>query len=239
MHCACAATFVTLFPGIPVMYATLLRKHRALLSDPVALAEEEAAGYPTTGHLLFLVSAYKPEFYYFEVVESARRLLLASVLGMVAADSAAAPVSGVLICIFFNYLFSAYNPFKAQSASNLGAAASVSLTLLFFAAVLIKVDASPDDSADQTFLGTVLIAVLLASPVILLTSSCIDRRRAQKLAIDSGLSEKDLQGCSRIPSKMPNIIAAGPLNLSLKTHETELAPRDSHTRDLEPRGLRI
>lgn len=40
-----------------------------VLTDGCEMAREEACDFPTVGHLLFLVEAYKPEYYYFEVVE--------------------------------------------------------------------------------------------------------------------------------------------------------------------------
>jgi len=65
---AYAIAMILVFPvGIPLTYGTLLWRHRATLSDPSALASEVSKGSPATGHLAFLVEAYKPEYYWFEV----------------------------------------------------------------------------------------------------------------------------------------------------------------------------
>ena len=53
--------------GIPLLYASILLKHRETLGDNKAMDQEIAAGYPTVGHLSFLVDAYKPSFFMFEV----------------------------------------------------------------------------------------------------------------------------------------------------------------------------
>jgi len=81
--------------GIPLTYFMLLRQHRYTLSDADAIAREAKEGFPTIGHLIFLVEAYKPKYYFYEVIEVIRRLLLASVLGMIDADSAASPTVGI------------------------------------------------------------------------------------------------------------------------------------------------
>jgi len=56
-----AAIMIAVYPiGIPVSYFALLFKHRKILSDAKARAEEEAQGDTTVGHLKFLEASYKP-----------------------------------------------------------------------------------------------------------------------------------------------------------------------------------
>ena len=50
--------------GIPAMYSVMLWQQRATLRDTGAMAREDANGNPKTGHLDFLVAAYKTEFYW-------------------------------------------------------------------------------------------------------------------------------------------------------------------------------
>ena len=72
-----ALLMVLIFPiGIPGFYWVLLRKHKLVLSDEMAIAREASEDFPTIGHLLFLTEAYRAEHYYFEVTECVRRLLL-------------------------------------------------------------------------------------------------------------------------------------------------------------------
>ena len=58
------------FTGIPLLYASMMLKHREMLGDNEAMDQEEASGYPNVGHLVFLVDAYKPAFFMFEVSQS-------------------------------------------------------------------------------------------------------------------------------------------------------------------------
>ena len=61
--------------------------------------KENDAGFPHVGHIKFLFESYSPEAYFFEVIECGRRLSLASIIGIVSGDSAAAPVIGLLITV--------------------------------------------------------------------------------------------------------------------------------------------
>jgi len=134
------------------------------------------------------VESYKPKFYYFECVECARRLLLSSVVGIVSANSAANPALGLLICLCFNWVFIELKPFNEPSDCSLGVVLAYSLTLFFFAALLIKVDATSDDADDQYVFGVILIAVLVMGPVLLfglnafplLKRACIAETPGQK-----------------------------------------------------------
>ena len=45
--------------GIPSLYAVLLYRERERLSDPVAMAKEEATAFPNVGYVKFLISACK------------------------------------------------------------------------------------------------------------------------------------------------------------------------------------
>ena len=42
-----------------MLYASLLYEHRDVLGNDEAMDREAAHGFPTTGHLLFLIEAYK------------------------------------------------------------------------------------------------------------------------------------------------------------------------------------
>ena len=100
-----------------------------------------------------------------QVVESFRRLALASAIGIVNADSAVSPIMGILICLVFIHVFSTWTPYKTNSNNSLGIVLAYSLVLFFQAALLIKVDATSDDDSDQALFGVFLIVVLLAGPI--------------------------------------------------------------------------
>jgi len=164
-----AIAMILIYPvGIPLLYVSLLFNHREILRNSEAMFREASNGYPTTGHLLFLTSAYKPEYYYFEVLECVRRLFLASIIGIVAADSAASPVIGLGISLAFINVFTLLEPFNVKEANIFSLVLSNSLTLFFVAALMIKTDSVSDDKADQQMFGRILIVVLCAGPIVTL-----------------------------------------------------------------------
>jgi hypothetical protein len=83
--------------------------------------------------LQYFFDYIQPEYYFFEVIECCRRLSLASIIGIVAADSAASPVIGLCISLAFNYLFASLEPFLAAEANIFSIVLSNSLTLFFVA----------------------------------------------------------------------------------------------------------
>ena len=91
----------------------------------------------------------KPKYYWFEVLECVRRLLLASIIGIVSQDAAGAPVLGIFICLVFCFIFTNEKPYADPSNSGLSILLAFSLTLFFLAALMMKVDVTSDDKSDQ------------------------------------------------------------------------------------------
>jgi hypothetical protein len=115
-----ALLMILIYPiGIPALYYVMLRSHRDILRDPEAIAAEEAAGFPNVGHVNFLIEGYEPLFYYFEVLECLRRLLLAAIIGVVSFAATAAPVAGFAISICFTWVFTYFKPFTDDSDNTL------------------------------------------------------------------------------------------------------------------------
>ena len=158
-------------------YASLLYRHRDIISDPIALEAEgrnPKVPNPNVGSILFLIQAYQPKYYFWEVIECARRLLLASIIGIVSDNAAAAPSLGLLITVFFSAVFE-YNRlhyhqriFKDANVDTLSILLQFSLTLIFTAALMIKVDVSSEDRQDQKVYSWILIVILFQGPFLLL-----------------------------------------------------------------------
>ena len=96
---------VLIYPiGLPVLYLTMVYRHRHVLSDEEKMHDEEKNGNPNIGHVTFLVENYNPNNYWFESLDCIRRLLLAAIVGIVSNDPAVAPVLGILIATSFTYM---------------------------------------------------------------------------------------------------------------------------------------
>jgi len=57
-----------IFTAVPSLYATMLWMDRETLRDQDAMDRELLNGFPSVGHIKFLVEAYKPKYFFFEVV---------------------------------------------------------------------------------------------------------------------------------------------------------------------------
>ena len=66
-------------------------------------------------------------------MECIRRLLLASIVGIVSNESSASPVLGILLSLTFAWVFTDLKPFKDKSDSRLSVVLGGSLILFFLA----------------------------------------------------------------------------------------------------------
>ena len=191
-------------------YFVALYRHRHTLSNPAALEQEARFGNPTIGHLTFLAKSYKPGFYFFEVLECVRRLLLGAVVGIVAEDSAAAPVLGLLIAQAFVAVFH-QKPFKTAADSRLGQVLAYSLVLFFMAALMVKLDATGDDANDQRVLGALLLVVLSLGPVAVVVELVLSYIRLQRSIVQaeasaSGADASEEEETSTVQNLEPAIL---------------------------------
>jgi hypothetical protein len=151
----------------------LLLSKRKLLRDENKMAEEAGDGYKTVGYMRFLFEAYKCKFFLFEIVECIRRLLLASVVGIVSPGTPANAVVGLLICLVFLFVFIKFAPFVDSYDNITGVILAYSLTLLFLAALMEKVNATSQDRSDQRIYGICLIIILAWGPASILCQWCV------------------------------------------------------------------
>ena len=114
-------------------------------------------------------------------------------VGIVSANSVANPALGLLICLCFNWVFTTLKPFNEPSDCSLGVVLAYSLTLLFFAALLIKVDATSDDADDQYVFGVILIAVLAMGPVLLFGLNALPLLKRAFIAETPGQKRQTLE----------------------------------------------
>jgi len=143
--------------GIPMSWMTMLWISRETLSSDKAMNREALFGNPKTGHVSFLVESYVPKYYYFEVVECIRRILLTSAIGLADESTPWSAVMGVVISLAFLFVFSEAKPFKQSENSALGILLMYTLVLLFIAALLAKMGAV--NSTSPTFAAILMTLI--------------------------------------------------------------------------------
>ena len=163
-----ACLMLLVYPiGIPALYFILLDRCRDILSDPHELAIEgmnEKVPDPRIGHVTFLTDSYTPEFYNFEVVECVRKLLLASIVGIV--PELFAPVTGLIISSLFIYVFT-FRPFEEKDLNSLGIVLQYALMLIYTASLVTKADMSGQSKEDQAAFGVLLVLIVMVGPVFI------------------------------------------------------------------------
>ena len=188
---AYAIIMIFIYPiGIPLMYSVLLwREHEqlcpALVENPslpmksklwylfIRRSElgDDTEPQSENSMLDFLVSSYEPKAFWFEVVECFRRLLLSSMLILVADGSAAQVVTAMIICLFSIKVYSYYSPFAVEKDDILAEVAQWQLFFVFFAALMIRVNATGDSTSDQAALAGLLIFVTSVGFVLMIVLS--------------------------------------------------------------------
>ena len=106
-----------------------------------------------------------------QVLECFRRLVLATVIGVLDSESLASPVVGIVVCLGFSHVFE-YRPFRKPDDNTLGIILSNSLSLFFLSAIIIKAEENNADSSiggdlEQQVFGIVLVVILFAGPSVL------------------------------------------------------------------------
>ena len=208
------------------MYAILLWRNRVILNSPIAMGVEKLLGSPNTKRLSFLISAYKPQYFFFDVIECVRRLFLASIVGLVAQNSPANAVCGLLVCMLFIWVFMKFEPYTEDHTNNLTVTLSYSLALFYLAALMAKVTVSA--SSDQATYGGLLGFVFFAGPMILVAQYAIP------YILPSVLKRLDSVNCKLGNTEPKSIIANSELYPNPLAPELELIEESKgKTKDIE------
>ena len=123
----------------------------------------------------FLFESYTVQCWSWEVVELARKLLLTSVLALVAPGSATQVTIGTLAAFCMLLLFQRYRPYAAPGMTFVASVAQVNLFVFLFVGLLLKVRLNGDATDSRLFnaIVTVLSVVPVALPVALTATSYV------------------------------------------------------------------
>jgi len=131
---------------IPAFYFVSLWRHRAsLVVAPDDRSEDEQA---QTKHLAFLVQDYRPEVWYFEVVEMVRKVFLTGVAVLVFNGTLNQIAIGLLVCLASLLLYTHLRPFANAATNTLATLAQLCLFLTLFGGMMFKAAAAAD-AADE------------------------------------------------------------------------------------------
>ncbi|CAM9902456.1 unnamed protein product [Phaeothamnion confervicola] len=116
----------------------------------------------------FLALSYRPETYYFEPIECARRLLLTGALVFILPDSPAQSAVACVLCVVFLAAFALLQPFEAREDAVTYTLGALVIFLTMLDSLVIKAEQADAESGSQTAVAAVLITmnVLLVAFVI-------------------------------------------------------------------------
>ncbi|CAM9479810.1 unnamed protein product [Ectocarpus fasciculatus] len=147
-----AGVMVVVYPvGVPLLYAIMLLQHRAILTNASA---DKTAAQPIAS----LWEAYKPERFYYEVIECGRRIMLTGVVVFIFPNDAAQIAITILIAVFFFAVFDILSPYASEFDMWLSRGGQVVVFLSMFDLLLLKVDVSHERSQSQQAYAGVLVA---------------------------------------------------------------------------------
>ena len=127
-----------------------------------------SADQPPSSHSSRPAHATGVECYYWEVVELGRKLLLTSILALVAPGSATQVTVGVLIAFTMLLIILRLRPYAREGMNFVAALAQVSLWFFLFVALLLKVRVNGDATDSRLFNSIVVIlsTVPVALPIL-------------------------------------------------------------------------
>ncbi|CAM9846642.1 unnamed protein product [Sphacelaria rigidula] len=158
-----AAIMIFVYPvGVPLLYAILLFQRRDVLANADA---DKTIAQSISG----LWEPYRPERFYYEVIECGRRIMLTGVVVFIFPSDAAQLAITMLLAFFFFMVFEMLRPYGAESDMWLSRGGHVVVFLSMFYLLLQKVDVSGERGESQAVHGGLLVAchVLMVLAIIL------------------------------------------------------------------------
>ncbi|CAM9358530.1 unnamed protein product [Ectocarpus sp. 13 AM-2016] len=147
-----AGIMVAVYPiGIPLLYGILLFQRRDVLASASADRTKAAS-------IVGLWEPYRPERFYYEVVECGRRIMLTGVVVFIFPNDAAQIAITMLLAFFFFMIFEMLRPYASECDMWLSRGGHMTVFLSMFYLLLQKVDVSGERGESQAIYGGLLVA---------------------------------------------------------------------------------
>ena len=190
-----AGFMVLVYPvGIPLLYAVLLFQRRDVLAHAGA---DKSEAQPIAG----LWEAYRPERFYYEVIECGRRILLTGVVVFIFPNTAAQIAITMLIGFFFFAVFEVLSPYTSESDMWLSRGGHVIVFLSMFDLLLLKVDVSDERDQSQAAFAGVFVAlhVLIILAIVVEVVGIFYASRKKNVVEGEEASERPRVGSDDVP----------------------------------------
>ena len=140
--------------GIPLTYAVILWRRKEKIKRDVEEREKDDALMTVA----FLFDSYKPEYWYFEIFETCRRLALTGALGAIKPGTITQLAFGMLLSLCGIMVYCCSMPYNNKRDNLLQILSNLQIFLVMLTALVLKYRPRQDvDSFDEKGLGVLLI----------------------------------------------------------------------------------
>ena len=215
--------------GIPLVSVGVLYKRRKQLWDPRFPELKRMYGS------LFVY--YKPEFWWFEFVESLKKMMLAGGMVVVADGSSAQVIIAIVISLMYLVIILDSHPYLDPKDQKLQSYSTVQIILTLIMGLTLKL-VTEQTERERDVIGILLVAIngsvviMTAAAVVASLPSCSAKVRGYRdWALENAILEEGVKELSMLPPSAIDIILK---RMTLKSYK----PKDvilSEGRDTEPK----
>ena len=222
-----AVIFCFVYPlGIPLYYFYLLRNSRDLILrradidvkrlDEAGLKELERIGTKLSS-IKFLFQEYQPNFWYFEIIETYRKLFLTSVLSVISPGSTKQLVFGNLFVVFCLVLYVCVEPFDDIELSTTSSICQLQVWYILFLSIIIKEEVHISQSFIEVSVAFAILFILVYESFLCVIEFCPLPKRVQAF-IDSIIVSKTYETESqKLMNKRKSFIKSDDVEASLES----------------------
>ncbi|CAM9429038.1 unnamed protein product [Ectocarpus fasciculatus] len=156
--------------GIPALYSFLLFRDRNVLKGRDEASQELPSRATSTSDLW---KPYKPSVFYYEVIECARRVLLAGVVVFIYPNSSAQIAITLIIAFTFVVISEGLAPYASRWDTWINRMGHMVIVASMYVALLLKVDVSSERSSSQRVFEAVLVVVHVVMVVVVVVEAFV------------------------------------------------------------------
>lgn len=194
---AYAVLMIVVYPvGIPTVFAWWLVSNRHDLSQVKVCAGDSSSAPDHLQPMRDLWEPYKPRRYFYEVVECGRRIVLTGLAVFLFPGSSAQVALEVVFAAVFMVLSEMLSPFVDPMDAWLYRSGTWVVFFSMYLALLLKVDASDENSQSQETFAAILIAANAGLVIMVVIQATVSVRRGLVAMRDLPVANKSSRGPS-------------------------------------------
>jgi hypothetical protein len=155
-----AYLMIAVYPlGIPVMYSWLLYTTKDQHNSVDTVTDDQRKHKPELKPTRFLWKSYNSDFYYWEVIECVRRLLLTGAVVFIVPGTAAQAAIACVMAVFTMVVALYYKPHADPLDGQIYTGGSVIIFLSMFLSLAMRTDVSNETHYSQSVFAVVLVVL--------------------------------------------------------------------------------